>query len=278
MILITTPNGKVGSEVVKQLQAKGEQVRLGAHTVEKAQKAFPGAEVVHFDFGNEDSVRSALRDVDKLYLASPAEMQAEPVNRVVDLAKEAGVKHIVRLSGMGVEHHSDSPLRQIEQHIEASGLAWTFLRPTWFMQNYSMGMADGIRQGTVMEPAESAATGFVDARDIAAVGVAALTGDGHAGQAYAITGPEALTRDQVAAKISAAIGKPVRYQAVSAQEFEAGMRGAGAPEGLIGLMGSLYGFVRAGQTAGLTTDVQQVTGRTPISFDQFARDHADAWH
>lgn len=276
MILITTPNGKVGSEVVKQLQAKGEPIRIGAHTVEKAQNAFPDAEVVHFDFGNEDSVRSALHGVDKLYLASPGEMQAEPVNRVVDLAKEVGVKHIVRLSAMGVEY-GDSALRQAEQHIEASGLAWTFLRPSWFMQNYSTGMADAIRQGTLVEPAEGGATGFVDARDIAAVGVAALTGEGHAGQAYAITGPEALTRDQVAATISAATGKPVRYQAVSAQEFELGLREAGMPEAYIGLMGNLYGFVRAGQTAGLTSDVQQVTGRAPISFKQFARDHADAW-
>ena len=276
MILITTPNGKVGSEIVRQLQATGEPIRIGAHTVEKAQKAFPGAEVVHFDFGNEDSIRSALHGVDKLYLASPGEMQAEPVNRVVDLAKEAGVKHIVRLSAMGVEY-GDSPLRQAEQHIEASGLAWTFLRPSWFMQNYSTGMADAIRQGTLLEPAEGGATGFVDARDIAAVGVAALTGEGHAGQAYAITGSEALTRDQVAATISAAIGKPVRYQAVSAQEFELGLRGAGMPEAYIDLMGNLYGFVRAGQSAGLTNDVQQVTGRAPISFDQFARDHVDAW-
>ena len=277
MILITTPNGKVGSEVVKQLQVKGEQIRIGAHTVEKAQKAFPGAEVVHFDFGNEESIRSALQGVDKLYLASPGEMQAGPVNRVVDLAKEAGCMHVVRLSAMGVEY-GDSPLRQVEQHLERSGLAWTFLRPSWFMQNYSTGMADAIRQGgTVIEPAEGAATSFVDARDIAAVGVAALTGDGHAGQAYAITGPEALTRDQVAAKISAAIGKPVRYQAVSAQEFETGMRGAGVPEAYVSLMGALYGFVRAGQTATLTNDVQQVTGQAPISFDQFARDHADAW-
>lgn len=278
MILITTPNGKVGSEVVKQLQAKGEQIRVGAHTVEKAQQAFPGAEVVRFDFENEDSIRSALQGVDKLYLASPGEMQAGPVNRVVDLAKAAGVKHVVRLSAMGAEY-GDSPLRQVEQHLEASGLDWTLLRPSWFMQNYSTGMADGIRQGgTIMEPAEGAATGFVDARDIASVGVAALTGDGHAGQAYAITGPEALTRDQVAAKISAATGKPVRYQAVSARKFEAGMHGAGLPEAYIGLMGTLYGFVRAGQTAGLTNDVQRVTGHAPISFDQFARNHADAWH
>lgn len=276
MILITTPNGKVGSEIIQQLQNRGEPARIGAHTVEKARAAFPGADVVRFDYADEANIRAALQGVDKLYLASPGEMPAEPVNRVVDLAKAAGVRHIVRLSAMGVEY-GDSPLRQVERHIESSGIAWTFLRPSWFMQNYSTSMADGIRQGTLMEPAEGAATGFVDTRDIAAVAVAALTEDGHAGQAYPITGPEALTREQVAQKISAATGREVRYQPVTPEQFEAGMRGAGAPDAYVGLMSALYGFVRAGQTAQTTDAVQRVTGRPPIDFDQFARDHAEAW-
>lgn len=276
MILITTPNGKVGQEIVQQLQQRGEPVRIAAHTVEKARAAFPGAEVVHFDFGDEASVRAALRGVDRLYLASPGDMDAAPVNRVVDLAKEAGVKHIVRLSAMGVEY-GDSPLRQVELHIESSGLAWTFLRPSWFMQNYATMMADGVRSGTLAEPAADGATAFVDARDIAAVAVAALTGDGHVGQAYPITGPEALNRDQVAAKLSAVTENPVRYQALSPEQFEAGMKASGAPEGYVGLMGVLYGFVRAGQTAQTTDAVQRVTGRPPISFSQFAQDHAAVW-
>ena len=276
MILITTPNGKVGSEVVKQLQARGEALRIGAHTVSKARAAFPGAEVVHFDFADESSVRAALQGVSKLYLASPTGIEAAPVNRVIDLAKEAGVEHIVRLSAMGVEY-GDSPLRQNELHLEASGLSWTLLRPSWFMQNFSTMSADGIRQGTLAEPAADGATAFVDARDIAAVAVAALTEPGHHGKAYAITGPEALGRDQVAQKLTAAIGHPVHYQPLTPEQFEAGMRAMGAPEAVVELMSGLYGFVRAGQTGEVTHDVQQVTGKAPISFDQFAREHADAW-
>lgn len=277
MILVTTPNGKVGSEVVKQLLEKGVPVRVGAHTPEKARAAFPDAEVVKFDFQDEASVRQALQGVTALYLASPGEMPAEPVKRVVDLAREAGVQRIVRLSALGAEQ-GDNPLRDVEQHIEASGLAWTFVRPSWFMQNYSTLSAGRIRdQGTLFEPSGSGKTGFVDARDIAAVAVAALTGEGHAGQAYAVTGPEALSRDEVARAISEATGKEVKYVPITDEQLQQAMRQAGAPEAYIGLMTNLYGMVRAGHTERVTNDVKRVTGRDPIRFGQFARDHADVW-
>ncbi len=277
MILITTPGGKVGSEIVKLLQARGEPMRLGAHTVEKARRDFPAAEIVHFDFADEASVRSALRGVTRLYLAAPGEMPADPVKRVVDLAKEAGVEHIVKLSALGADQ-GKNPFRDAERHIQGSGLAWTFLRPSWFMQNYSTLSARGIReQGTIMEPAGDAATGFVDARDIAAIGVAALTEGGHAGQAYAITGPAALTREQVAATISAATGREVRYLPISEEDFQGAMSGAGMPAAYVGLMTGLYRMVRAGHTARVTDDVQRVTGRAPTTFEQFARDHVTSW-
>lgn len=276
MILITTPNGKVGQEIVRQLQARGEAIRIGAHTVEKARAAFPGAEVVHLDLADESSVRAALAGVDRLYFATPSEVPAEPFVPVAGLAREAGVRRIVRLSAMGVQY-GESPMRQIERSVEASGVDWTFLRPNWFMQNYSTFMAPAVREGVLAEPAEHGATSFVDARDIAAVAVAALTGDGHAGQGYTITGPEALTREQVAEHLSAATGRPVRYQPITAEQFEDGMRAGGAPDGYVGLMSALYGFVRAGQTAATSDDVQRVTGQAPRSFAQFAQDHADTW-
>ena len=277
MILITTPNGKVGSEVVRQLQAKGEPVRVGAHTVEKAREIFPGAEVVHFDFQDEASVRAALKGVNALYLASPSDMPAAPVNRAVDLAKEAGVKRVVRLSALGAEQ-GDNPLRDVEKHLEASGLEWTLVRPSWFMQNYSATHAEMIReQGVLAEPAGDAKTGFVDARDIAAVAVAALTEDGHAGQAYAVTGPAALDRDEVARLISDASGKAVKYLPITDEQFQERMRQSGASESYVGLMTNIYGVVRAGHTARVSDDVRRVTGQDPISFDQFARDYAEVW-
>ncbi|WP_019588764.1 SDR family oxidoreductase [Deinococcus apachensis] len=275
-VLVTTPNGKVGQEVVRQLQERGVEVRVGAHTVDKARQAFPGAEVVRFDYADEASVREALQGVDAVYLASPGDMPAEPVKRVVDLAREAGVGRIVRLSAMGVEH-SENPLREVERHIEASGLAWTFLRPSWFMQNYATMNADMIRGGTLYEPSGDARTSFVDARDIAAMAVAALTEEGHAGQAYTITGGEALSRDEVVAAISDATGKSVKYVPISDEDLGQAMRAQGAPEAYVGLMTALYQAVRAGHSAQVTDDVRRVTGRDPTPFEQFARDHADVW-
>lgn len=277
MILITTPNGNVGSEVVKQLQAEGAPFKVGAHTAQKAQAAFPGTTVVHFDYGDEASVRAALQGVEKLFLASPGGMPAEPVNRAVDLAKEAGVQHVVRLTNMSVGYTDEPALRESEQHIEASGLAWTFLRPNWFMQNYATMNAEAVRGGVFHEPAAAAATSFVDTRDIAAVAVAALTEEGHAGQTYTITGPEALTRDQVARKLSAATGRDVQYQPLSAEQFGGALRGMGAPGAMVDHLNILYGFVRGGQTAPVSGDVQRVTGRAPTSFERFAHDHVDAW-
>jgi len=277
MILVTTPNGKVGSEVAKQLLEQGHSVRLGAHTVGKAQVAFPQAGVVPFDFADEDKVRAALKGVEALYLASPGDTQAEPVKRVIDLAKEAGVERVVRLSAMGVEA-SANPLREVEQHLEASGLQYTLLRPSWFMQNYSTTNAESIRtQGVFYEPSGDAKTGFIDARDIAAVAVKALTEDSHHAQAYALTGGRAYDRYEVAAAISQATGKAVTYQPVSEAQFQEGMTSAGMPEHYVALLTGLYQVVRAGHTAAVTDTVEQLTGRAPISLERFALDHKEVW-
>lgn len=277
MILLTTPNGKVGSEIAKMLLEQGQQIRLGAHTPEKAQAAFPQAEVVPFDFDDEDKVKAALVGVQALYLASPGDAQAEPVNRVIDLAKEAGVTRIVRLSAMGVEN-SDNPLHDVEKHLKASGLEYTLLRPSWFMQNYTTLYAEGIRtQNTFSEPAEDAQTGFIDARDIAAIGVKALTETGHHGQAYALTGARAYTRNEVAEAVSQATGKTVTYQPITEEQFQSGVTSAGASEAYTMLMTGLYQVVRAGHTAAVTDTVERVTGRAPISLEQFAHDYKDVW-
>ena len=280
MILVTTPNGKVGREVAKQLLAQDREVRLAAHTVEKAQRAFPdepNLDIIPFDFADEESVRASLRDVDAIYLASPGEGDVEAMSRTTDLAKDAGVNRIVRLSAMGVEG-SDNPLRRIEQHIEASGLTWTHLRPNWFMQNFSTTNAASIREkGVLAEPAGDAKTSFIDTRDIAAVGVKALTQEGHHGQAYALTGERAYSRYEVAEILSQATGKEVRYEPLSEEAFQERMRQAGMPEAYLELMTNLYSAVRAGYTAEVTDTFERVMGRAPTSLERFARDHKEVW-
>lgn len=278
MILVTLANSNVGSAIAGRLLERGVALRLGARNAQKARVAFPGAEVVPLDYQDATSVPAALQDVDALYLASPFDMPPETTMRVVDLAAQAGVRHVVRLSAMGAQLMDAHPLRRVELHIEASGMSWTFLRPNTFMQNFSTTDAEGIRRtGAIIEPAGDGATSFVDARDIAAVGVVALTERGHEGLAYDLTGPAAVTREQVAAAISAATGRAVRYEPVEEQQFEQGMTDAGDPEVAIQTMTNFYRYVRAGQTATLADGVQRVTGRAPIGIEQFALDHAERW-
>lgn len=274
-VLVTTPNGKVGSEVVRLLLERGVQVRIGAHTVEKAQAAFPGTEVVHFSYDDEASVQAALVGVDTLYFAAPGNLPAAPQIRVIELAKVAGVKRIVRLSAKGVEN-TDTDLRQVEKAVEASGLEWTILRPTWFMQNYSTMSAQGVAQGVITEPAGDAKTSYIDARDIAAVATAALTEPGHVGKHYTLTGPTAHTRSELAEVFAKHIGRPVQYVALSDEQFRANLQDF-MPADYVNLLSALYGAVRAGYTADVSSDVEQVLGRSPISFEQFVQDHVTVW-
>jgi uncharacterized protein YbjT (DUF2867 family) len=275
-VLVTTPTGKVGSEVVRLLREKGIKHRIGARTVEKAQKEFPDSEIVRFDYQDESTLKAALQGVDTVYLASPGAAPAEPEKRLVDLAKAGGVKRIVKLSAMGVDQNDAAPLRQVEKYIEASGLQWTHVRPSFFMQNYSVAQAQSIRNGSFAEPADNARTPFIDARDIAEVAVKALTEDGHHGKAYALTGPELLSRAQVAEKLSQGIGKPVQYVPITDQQFREAMK-AYMPPPVLELMSALYAGVRAGWTEVKTDTVQQVLGRPPRSFDEFVKDSRSAW-
>jgi uncharacterized protein YbjT (DUF2867 family) len=274
-ILVTTPSGKVGQELVPLLKARGATLRLGAHSPDKTRAAFPGLEVVPLDHQKPETHAAAVAGVDAVYLASPGDFPSAPEKALVDAAKKAGVKKVVKLAAIGVEH-GDNPLRQVEEHVKASGLAWTFLHPNWFFQNFSTSGAGGIKAGTLAEPAGDAGTGFIDARDIAAVAVEALLSPGHEGKLYTLTGAEVLTRAQVAAILSKELGRTVTYVPVTDEQFRAAVKGF-LPPSYTELLSHLYGIVRAGHTAVTTDTVKQVLGREPIRFAQFARDARAAW-
>jgi len=274
-ILVTTPSGKVGQELVAILQKAGATLRLGAHSVEKTRAAFPGLEVVRLDHTDPATHAAAVQGVDAVYLASPGDFPSAPEKALVDAARKAGVKKVVKLGAMGVEL-SDNPIRQVEEHVRASGLAFTFLHPTWFMQNFTTSHAGAIKAGTLAEPAADARTGFIDARDIAAVAAKALLEPGHEGKTYTLTGAELLSRAEVAAAISKELGRPVRYLPVTDEQFRAAVK-AVLTQSYTDLLSHLYSIVRAGQTAVTTDQVQQVLGRAPITFAQFVKDHRSVW-
>jgi uncharacterized protein YbjT (DUF2867 family) len=274
-ILVTTPTGKVGQQLVPLLQARGAALRLGAHSVEKTRAAFPGLEVVALDHTRPETHASAVAGVDAVYLASPGDFPSAPEKALVDAAAKAGVRRIVKLAALGVEQ-SDNALRQVEEHIRASGIPFTFLHPTWFMQNFSTSMAGAVKAGTLAEPAADKKTAFIDARDIAAVAAEVLTRPGHDGKTYTLTGPELLSRAEVAQAIGQELGRRVTYLPITDEQFRAAVKGFLTPS-YLELMSYLYGTVRAGQTEVKTDTVSQVLGRPPIAFARFVKDHRAAW-
>lgn len=281
MILVTGATGNNGSEIVRQLSAAGVRAKaLVRNRAKAAALALPGIELVEGDFTNVDSLVAALQGVEKALLLTPyAENQVEMQSNFIDAARRAGVKHIVKFSVMGAD--ADSPCHifkqhgQIEQILAASGLAWTNLRPNSFMQNF-LEYAGTIAQGAIYAAMNDQPISFVDIRDIAAVAVKVLTGSGHEGNSYVITGPEGLSHQQAAEKIGAAIGKRVTFVPVTPEQASATLLGWGLPQWMVTGIDQLYALYRQGAGAPVTDTVARIAGKAPIPFDQFARDYAQA--
>ncbi len=279
MILITGATGSNGSEVVKQLAAAGVPCRAMVRNPDKAAAVrLPGVEIVRGDLADPASLDAALRGVNHALLVSTFDPQQVALQgNFIQAAQRAQVEHVVKISGLGANPNSKIAVGrwhgQSEKQLEESGLGWTMLQPSFFMQNM-LGFADAIRkQGAFSCPAGDGKMGMVDVRDIAAVAVKALTEPGHMGKKYVITGPEAISYAQIAEKLSAATGRPVRYVNVTPDDAKKTMLQTGMPAWLVEALLELYGVVRGGYGAVVTKVVEQVTGKRPRSFDEFARDH-----
>ncbi|HZA56524.1 MAG TPA: SDR family oxidoreductase [Candidatus Udaeobacter sp.] len=279
MILVTGASGTVGSELLKELISAGESVRAGYRT---RPPTLSGVQPLRIDLATGEGLDAAVDGVDAVFLlAGEMEDQAAGEIRVVEAAKRAGVKRLVKQSVFAAEGEAYSFARihrRIERAVEASGIAYTFLRPGSFMQNFVTYQGETIRtENAFYLPCGDAREGFVDARDIARVAARALTRDGYEGKAYDLLGPEALTYGDAAAKLSAALGRTVNYVSVPEAEFKKAMIGTGLPEPSVDRLVDLYRFIREEHPPTQSTAIKDVTGRDPISFDQFAHDYADAW-
>jgi uncharacterized protein YbjT (DUF2867 family) len=223
------------------------------------------------------SLDRALWGVDKVFLSTPNTLfQVTAEKAVIDAAKAAGVKHIVKLSGGSA--HQASPVRiarwhgEVERYLEASGLAYTHLQPEFFMQNL-LGAATSIARGRLALPLGVAPMGLVDVRDIAAVAAGTLTEPGHEGKTYRITGPEALTMTQIAQVFSGQLGRQVVYEPLTAEAFIAQLTGWSVPEWSATALAEVFVSVAAGN-ANFTTDVVETVGKVePHTFADFVRDH-----
>jgi uncharacterized protein YbjT (DUF2867 family) len=285
MICITGAGGTLSSEVIRQLEPAKALFR-GAFFSEKRAEAVRarGLEAVVIDYNRPETLRVAFQGCDTVFLLGPNALnQAELELNAVDAARAAGVRHIVKQSVMGVE--DDYSLahihRPVEQAIEASGMAWTFLRPNSFMQNTVTFMAPTIRTESVFYSASGGARiSHVDVRDIAAVAVRALTEPGHEGAIYQLSGPEALSYDEMAEELSRALGRVIRHISFPPADLKAAMLAEGMPEAIADRMLDLERYFRENHASRVTADFKRVTRREPRRFAGFARETAatGAWN
>jgi uncharacterized protein YbjT (DUF2867 family) len=286
-ILITGATGTVGSEVVKQLSAKGENIIVKAAARSATDNTFENlnrVQVVELDYDKPDSLAVALKGVDKLFLLTPFQSNmVDLTSNLVSEAKKAEVKYIAKQSVMGADAEPGITPgrlhRQAEKIIEESGIPFTFLRPNFFMQNFVNYYSNLIRsQGAFYIPAGDAKVSFVDVRDIAAVAVKSLINDNQQkGRAYNITGGEALSYGQAAEILSKAVGKKINYVNVTDQDARNGMKDMSMDEWTIKSMIELFEITRAGYVSEISPIVEQVTGNKPITFSQFANDYAGSF-
>ena len=266
--LVLGASGKTGRRVAARLIAAGYPVRAASRSGE-----------TRFDWGDEGTWAPALAGVDAVYvtyypdLAFPA--AADIVGQFADLAVANGVRRLVLLSGRG-----EDGARQAEVRVENSGADWTLVRCAFFNQNFDEAFVDAVRHGTLAIPGGDTSEPFLDADDIADVVFAALTDDRHIGRLYELTGPRLLTFADVAAELTAAMGRPVRYLPVTSEEFTAELVTAGFPEAEAVPISELFAEVLDGRNSHLTDGVQQALGRSARDFSDYARDIAasGAWN
>lgn len=280
-ILITGATGNVGAELVRLLSAQGLPVRaaLSPRSLARYRPA-PGVEPVAFDFTRPATFAPALAGVRRMFLLRPPELSDTRrfITPALDAARAAGVEQAVFLSLLGASQSRLVPHRQVEDELRASGMTWTFLQPSFFMQNLSTTHRADIRElHEILVPAGRGATSFIDARDIAAVAARVLSEDGHAFRAYPLTGAEALGYDEVAGMLSEELGQPIAYRRPSALRFVRQMRRRGLAWRYIAVMLAIYTTARLGLAGLVTPDAERLLGRPPIGVRQFVHDYRAAW-
>jgi uncharacterized protein YbjT (DUF2867 family) len=278
-IAVTGATGTLGSEVVRQLAAAGTPVRAIVRSPSKA--AFgPGVEVVQADLSIPETLAPAFAGIDRaLVIANGLELDALEAN-TFEAAKEAGVKHIVKISGRYVDApflegsilalwHSRS-----ESRLRALGTRWTILRPAALASNVPLWL--NVREGTLSLAVGDGKDALTDPRDVAAVAVHVLTTPGHDGALYELTGPNLISYRDAVAKLGAAIGRPLKFVDVPKEAARAGMIDAGLPSSQADAVLMMFEAIKTGKIWPPTAAISELLGRPAHSFDEWVSDHTSA--
>jgi len=280
MILITGATGKTGGELARQLTDAEVPFSAVVRNRDKAQALMDmEADVVTGDLEDRDFLEAAMAGIEKAVLIMPnVENQLAIETQFVDVAAAAGVQHIVYLSSLESVPGSTNPITGIhvatEEHIRASGMTWTMIRPAFFMQTF-VASAPRIKEtGQIVLPLGNAKVCATDLRDVAAVMVRVLTEPGHENQSYDLTGPELLTLEEIAERFSAILGREYEYVDLPLESFRQRLAAAGFGDWRVNAVAAELNSIANGSLDHTTDQVQELLGRAPNSIDKFVRDHA----
>lgn len=258
-ILVLGGTGKTGRRVAERLTALNLPVTIGSRNTQ------PG-----FDWENPATWAANLKGIDKVYITFQPDLAipsaVETITAFVKTAKESGVQHLVLLSGRG-----EKEAQACEDLVIHSGLNWTIIRASWFMQNFSEGFfLDSILAHEVIVPKTNSREPFVHADDIADVVVEALLNDIHSKKIYELTGPELLTFESAVSTIANVKKQNILFQEVSIDEYTEMLRSYQLPEDFIWLIRYLFTEVLDGRNESVTHDVEKILGRKAKNFDSYA--------
>jgi (4-alkanoyl-5-oxo-2,5-dihydrofuran-3-yl)methyl phosphate reductase len=277
MILITGATGNVGRELVEQLSAKGESLRVVTRDESKVAHLDARIERVIGDMSDESTAKKAVHGVSSIFMFPLiTEEDHRSNNLLLETAKKAGVKHVVMMSSMGATEEKSKIgelHREKELLVEKSGIPWTFVRPGAFMSNSFQWQPTIKAQGKVFNPTGGGKVAPISPRDIAAAAAVTLTSAGHEGKIYVLTGPELLSAHDQVGILSQAIGIPIECVDVPVSVVADQMAKRGAPGFLVDGLSVMWEGIKQGQVAIQTKDLERVTGSKGETFEHWCSDH-----
>jgi len=280
MILVTGATGKTGGELARQLDAADVPFSAVVRSPAKADALRAmDADIVSGDLADGAFLQRALAGITRAVLIMPnVEDQQAIEAQFIDIAAAAGVEHIVYLSSLESTPGATNPITRMhvatEEHLRASGIAWTMIRPAFFMQTFVASAPRIKSSGEIVLPLGSGQVATTDLRDVAAVMVKVLTEPGHASQSYDLTGPELLTLNEIAERFSRRLGRTYRYVDLPLEQFKERLRSAGFSDWRVAAVAAELHSIANGSLDHTTDGISRLLGRPPTSIDEFITDHA----